>query len=497
MATDDSLSGTFGFLNEMHKEDDSSSDLLLRSLVNNLFVLLRTGFMHDLKNDALRPPLNALANTVDLLYKERGEKVVIDLIDGNFFIMSRLLELDFSTYQNTQYLVRIFEYLDVDQMVFTRPVTADELLVFVGAFVDVVRGDDKEITDYDLGSIRIGHRTETSFDEMFKVSDPRHQVLRVYTQGLLMLRRVVNDLRMGRAPQYSKVKRLCMQMIDLESRYHNLLLALVHVEGYKGNLFSHMLNTAVLSIAFARRLGLPKQQLLEIGMGAFYHDLGWALIGAREAKGIETDVALTMDGINDIRNDDASDIEEIRIKVARTLVRLGGLNELLISRLIVGYECQVPESEPSDGLYYGDIGANYMTDLVRMASVYDKLTTQRGDGDALRPDIAMKHILDDEGQTYDEFLAKLFAQFIGAYPIGTMVEMDTGELGMVVNLPTDPVYFNRPQVKLLLDRSGDRLDSGEVVDLSDKYRDGRFTRSIERTIDCRDYRINISRFFFG
>jgi hypothetical protein len=157
----------------------------------------------------------------------------------------------------------------------------------------------------------------------------------------------------------------------------------------------------------------------------------------------------------------------------------------------------VPEDEPSEGLYYGDIGANYMTDLIRMASTYDELTTEREGMPSMRPDAAMKRILDDSGRTYDEFLAKLFAQFVGAYPIGTMVEMDTGELGIVVNLPSEPVFFNRPQVKIVVDRAGDRQDQGEVVDLSEKYRDGRFLRSVERTVDCRDYGVNISRFFFG
>jgi hypothetical protein len=48
------------------------------------------------------------------------------------------------------------------------------------------------------------------------------------------------------------------------------------------------------------------------------------------------------------------------------------------------------------------------------------------------------------------------------------VELDTGEVGLVVNLPADPVHFNRPQVKLLIDRAGQRTDSGEVLSLAQK-----------------------------
>jgi hypothetical protein len=80
---------------------------------------------------------------------------------------------------------------------------------------------------------------------------PASQVLNIYASGLLMLRSFVNDLRRGKSPRHSRVKRLCLDLIDVEPRYHNLLLALLHLESYKGNLFCHMLNTAVLWPSFS------------------------------------------------------------------------------------------------------------------------------------------------------------------------------------------------------------------------------------------------------
>ena len=109
----------------------------------------------------------------------------------------------------------------------------------------------------------------------------------------------------------------------------------------------------------------------------------------------------------------------------------------------------------------------------------------------------MGRILDDGGNTYEEFLAKIFANAIGLYPVGTMVELDSGDLGMVINLPSDPIHFNRPQVKLIVDQAGRRLEDGAVLDLSETGRGGGFLRSVERTLDCREYGVSITRFFFG
>ena len=92
------------------------------------------------------------------------------------------------------------------------------------------------------------------------------------------------------------MKRLCLRLIDVDAKHHNLLIALTHLEAYKGNLFCHMLHTGVLCIAFGKRIGLNREQLLDLGMTAFYHNLGWPLMGTLESS-VSQGGALTLDGI--------------------------------------------------------------------------------------------------------------------------------------------------------------------------------------------------------
>ena len=498
MAEGNALAGALDFLQEIEAGHDERFGELARALTNNLFALMRTAGMHDLENDALKRPLDAMQGTVTEFFDSYGEQVHLALIDGNFFVNRRIIKLDFSSFQNIRYLRRIFEYLRVNEMSFLARVDHAGLKRFLHAFLQVINTGEGDIKAVDLKPIRLREREAENFDELRRGEDPRHRILSIYASGLLMLRQFVNDLRKGRSPRHAKVKRLCLELIDVDPRYHGLLLALAHLETYKGNLFCHMLNTAVLSIVFGSRLGLTREQLVDLGMAAFHHDLGWALLGTLGAEGTEgQDVALTMAGINNVRNRSAGELADLRVKVARALVRLGGFNELVINRLIVAYECQIPEDAPADGLYYGDIGASFMTHVVRMSSTYDELTTARAKAPGLRPDQAMKRILDDGGRTYDIFLAKLFANCLGGYPVGSMVELDGGEIGVVVNLPSNPINFHRPQVKILIDRRGRRVDDGPVIDLDKQTRDGRYQRSIERALDARDHGISITRFFFG
>tara|TARA_A100001015_G_C15043832_1_gene741892 strand:- start:1091 stop:2590 length:1500 start_codon:yes stop_codon:yes gene_type:complete len=488
--------GALDFLTQLSDGLDEESIELNRKVVNHLFVLMRSAAMHELDNAALNRPLEQINEVLTQIFSNGISKVEIALLDGNFFINGRLLQLDYSTFQNTRYLRQIFEHLGIAEMVFIAAPTIDDLRRLLDAFVRVLRGELASIRSIDLSPIQVGDRAVDNFEGIYGEGDPRHHVLGLYASGLLMLRQFVNDLRKKQAPRYPKIKRLCLQLIDVDARYHNLLIALTHLEGYKGNLFSHMLNTGILSIAFGKRIGLNRELLLDLGMTAFYHDLGWPLIGT---LGEQSDhlTSLTIDGINKVRNSSDPKMDTLRVQVARALVRIGGFNELVISRLIVAYESQIPATRRPEGLYYGEIGANFMTHIIRMASRYDELTAGNEHRPAFRPDEAMKTILDDGGEVYDPFLAKLFVNGLGAYPVGTLVELDTGELGLVVNLPEEPIHFNRPQVKLLIDRSGQRTQSGDVLNLADRDRSGRFIRSVERTYDARNFGISITSFFFG
>jgi HD-GYP domain-containing protein (c-di-GMP phosphodiesterase class II) len=491
------LGSALDFLSGLDAGQDERFEQLGRNVVKNLFVLLRSAGMYDLQNDAMERPFKQMAATANELLALFNEEVSLTLVDGNFFVNRRLVKLDFSTFQNVRYLRRIFDYLGINEILFTEQLDRDLLTRFVRAFLEVVQTKQGSIRDYPLTGLRLRLLEAGEFDELRHDDDPRRHIITVYASGLLMLRQFVNDLRKGRSPRHAKVKRLCLELIDMEPRYHNMLLALVHLETYKGNLFCHMLNTAVLAIAFGQRLGLRRDQLTDLGMAAFHHDLGWALMGTLDGEQSD-DVALTMEGINYIRDDRDTEMDRMRVKVARSLVRLGGFNELVINRLIVAYECQIPEDAPAKGLYYGEIDASFMTHVVRMASAYDEFTTPRKGQPALLPDQAMKRILDDGGKTYDVFLAKLFANSIGAYPVGTMVELDTTEIGLVVNLPLNPINFHRPQVKLLIDRMGRPLEDGPIVDLDETVRGGsKYVRTIERTLDSREYGVSITRFFFG
>lgn len=492
------MSGSLDFLQSLEEGRDGRFNQLSRDLVNHLFILIRSGAMHELNNEALNRPRGMLADTINAFLDRYHEEAALQLVDGNFFVNKRLVRLDLGTFENSRYLARIFDFIGVNELTFFKRTEPEGLNELLGAILRVMRQRSGTVPEGALGGVRARRLDQAATRGHEDPTDPRSHVLGVYASGMLALRSFVNDLRRGKTPRHSRIKRLCLDLIDVEPKFHNLLLGLLHLEAYKGNLFCHMLNTAVLSVVFGSRLGLTRSQLVDLGMASFHHDLGWALLGALDVQPGQEIPELTMAGIDDQGARSPELLEDLRVKVARALVRLGGFNESVINRLIVAYECQIPEDSAAHGLYYGEVDAGFMTNVVRMASTYDDLTTSRPGRPALPPDQVMRRILDDGGRTFDVFLAKLFANCLGAYPVGTLVELDTSEVGVVINLPSNPVNFHRPQVKILIDKVGQRVPDGEIVDLNDTYRGGRrYVRTIERTLPPAKYGLTVTRFFFG
>jgi hypothetical protein len=96
----------------------------------------------------------------------------------------------------------------------------------------------------------------------------------------------------------------------------------------------------------------------------------------------------------------------------------------------------------------------------------------------------------------DPALVKAFINMIGVFPLGTLVLLNTNEIGIVSQTPEDSEQIDRPLVKLLNYRDGEYL-AGDTVDLRevDEVRLD-YKRSILKTLDPNQYRINISEFIF-
>ena len=129
---------------------------------------------------------------------------------------------------------------------------------------------------------------------------------------------------------------------------------------------------------------------------------------------------------------------------------------------------------------------------MKIVDYYDAITTKRVyRPKTFTPEEALRLMVDLSGKEFDPVLLKAFINMIGVYPIGSLVVLDSGEVGVVVQPNSTAAFAKRPKVKLISDAHGAKLDGG-IVDLAEPSETpGGFKRAILMSLDQEQYGIHV------
>jgi hypothetical protein len=165
------------------------------------------------------------------------------------------------------------------------------------------------------------------------------------------------------------------------------------------------------------------------------------------------------------------------LEAALALCTRGGLNQGLIRRVVGVYEATGVAVDRT-GLYAEGAADDLLGRIVMLSDRFAALA------DALRPDEALRQLL-VEHQESEPDLTRIFVSAVGLYPVGTVVQLESGAIGVVVEAPRSKGQLERPVVQI--------VEGGEqgLVDLS---RDERYGKVVS-TVPASEAKINVSHFF--
>ncbi|MCF6193956.1 MAG: HD-GYP domain-containing protein, partial [Kangiellaceae bacterium] len=237
-------------------------------------------------------------------------------------------------------------------------------------------------------------------------------------------------------------------------------------------------NVSVLAIGFARYLGYSEFDLEDIGMGALLHDIGQVRIGSnllsKSGKLNQNEMAQMCQhpkfGLDILQSKDGLTPSCIDIAVNHH-ERLGGQ----------GYP---------RGLKGDKLSKNVR--LVTIVDVFESLTSPQVYRKSMSVVDAYKILMGGKKTHYDEKLVIKFVEWRGIYPPGSIVEMENGEIGIVVS--ANKQFRLKPKVLLVLDEYKQRR-AEKIVDLSKMALDSvskpyKITRAFENTafgLDLQEY----------
>lgn len=302
------------------------------------------------------------------------------------------------------------------------------------------------------------------------------EIAAVHRDARLGMIKILNDRRLGKMIRTEEVRAVVNRMMDSILKNPNAALWLTKLRAQDELTAGHCINVAILSLAFSRHLGLPLDTMEQIGLGAILHDIGL------------TNVTNNILGKKDkLTAEEFSIIKQHSVDATTCIEKPDAIPHITMDILRWHHE-RIDGSGYPDGLEGDAIPLH--AKIVGIADMYDAMVSDRAYRMAMLPPDALHELHRTAGRTFGAELVESFISCIGIYPIGCLVQLSTGAIGMIS--ASEQGTRLEPLVLVVRDPQGRHLRPFQLVDLSLIRKKSGQTWRIEKILDPRECNIDIA-----
>jgi putative nucleotidyltransferase with HDIG domain len=279
-----------------------------------------------------------------------------------------------------------------------------------------------------------------------KVAGTQERARTLHREANEIVRNLLADVRLGRQIEIEKVEPLVARIVDSIFTRADALLPLARLKQHDRYTFQHSVSVCALMTAFARTLGLPRETIREIAIGALLHDVGKARI---------PDEILNKPG-----KLTEAEFERMKSHVVQSkliLMATPGISPIAL-------EVAAQHHERFDGSGYPNRLAGEAISLYgRMAAivdVYDAITSERVYHKGMPPTEALRKLLEWSSNHFEPRLVQAFIRSVGIYPTGALVRLESKRLAVVQAQHADKPTL--PRVKVIFHTAGHYLQPEDL-----------------------------------
>ncbi len=317
------------------------------------------------------------------------------------------------------------------------------------------------------------HKTQLSLARSFE------QSARTYQHTGNLIKTVMDDIRFGRQLSVKEIKEAASQCVDKVLENSDAMLLLTQLKQQDQYTAQHSLNVCILAILLGRELEFSIEELNSIGLCALLHDIGKMKV---PLEILNKPGKLESDELELMRKhaEFGHDILQATPNIAQDAVDVAyGHHEHLTG---AGYPRGIDKTELS-----------VFTKIVAIVDAYDAITSdrvyQKGRSHLMALDILVKGM-------DTEFEADLVIQFInciGYYPQGSLVELSSGEIGIVAEQNQSDRF--KPKILLILDENKNNANE-RILDLAlNVYDMNGVPYEIKKIVRSQDYNVDLIKFY--
>jgi HD-GYP domain-containing protein (c-di-GMP phosphodiesterase class II) len=288
---------------------------------------------------------------------------------------------------------------------------------------------------------------------------------------------IFEDIRLGRSVDTEGAKIVVRSMVDSITRNPDAGLWYTQLRRKDEYTADHSLNVCILTLVFGRHLNFAESVLNDLGIGALLHDIGKMRI---PSSVLNKPGPLTADELALVRQHPTFGAEILR--------QTPDVPRAAVDITYCHHERVDGEGYPR-GLKAGEI--SLFSKMVAVVDVYDAITSNRVYHHGMSPCDALKNMYQWQHKDFDESLVEDFIQCLGIYPVGSTVQFNTGEIGIVMN--DNKEHRLKPTVMIVLDEKQNPLFPERIVNLAsyDEEHGGR-VRSIKKVFGPNECPFNLA-----
>ena len=305
-----------------------------------------------------------------------------------------------------------------------------------------------------------------------------------YAGSIASLKEVIGKVTDNRPAGIRQTVRIVQKTVDLVIEKRSILLKLSTLRDHDDYTYTHSVNVSILAICLGQHIGLTKNALETLGICGLFHDLG------------KVDVPLKiLNKQGRLTDHEFKVIQKHSLNSVRHISKLRAPRELKSKIMLAPFEHHLKYDLSGYPRSWRSEPVSLFGRILTIVDVFDAITSARVyRSKAISPDQALRMMSESAGKDFDPILLKAFINMLGVYPVGTLVELNTGEIGLVSENPEQSDGMH-PLVTILIPAGEQGYTRGETVDLSERETsDGRYKRSVLKTYNPALFGVQPSEF---
>lgn len=412
---------------------------IARQLVQAFVSSLKGLKLYPLQHPALARQIQSFLGVLQSSHQNQAA-LRIGLHDGVLVVNDLLFSADFPAAED---LSKLLQRVELAGLQFDAGVSEDEFSRLLALLTTSVKGDPS--VESQLSTKNFPHIHPLIQEPEQESQSPRA----VYGRALKVVDNIFHDVRLGKIPASAEAVSVMGDMVKLMISEPDTLFALSMLKDYDNYTFTHSVNVSVISLAVGRACGLNEEQLRTLGLGALLHDLGKLKV---DVDIITKPGRLTVEEFAEIKKHPGDG--------AALVLEMEGISPEVVD-IVLGHHLRFDRSGYPDSAQRQVMSA--MIDMTAIADTYDALTTLRSYQRPQTPRNATEKLQELSGTALHPEYVEKFIVSLGTYPVGTLVRLDSNEIGLVVKVEVREQESIK--LKILFDRSGNRLTVLPLLEL--------------------------------